>query len=150
MYGAEFWTVSRTNERALDVFEKKILHRIYGPVQDKGQWRSRYNKELYDLFKEPRLSITIRIASLRLAGHVRRIDEEALPRRIMYVTPIGQRKTETKSTLKGGSWKGCENVRNKELMVYSYEQRRMEVTFKGGQDSYRVVEPMMMVMKQVK
>jgi hypothetical protein len=26
-----------------------IAH-IYGPVQEKGQWRSRYNKELYDLF----------------------------------------------------------------------------------------------------
>jgi hypothetical protein len=75
---------SRTNERALDVFERKILHRIYGPVQDKGQWRRRYNKELYNLFKEPKLSITIRIARLRWAGHVRRI---------MYVTPIGQWKT---------------------------------------------------------
>jgi hypothetical protein len=92
MYGVEFWTLSRTNERALDVFERKILHRIYGPVQDKGQWRSRYNKELYDLFKEPKLSITIRNARLRWAGHVRRMDEEALPRRIMYVTAIGQRR----------------------------------------------------------
>jgi hypothetical protein len=58
-------TLSGTKERVLDVFERKILRRIYGPVQDKGQWRSRYNKELYDLFKEPRLSITIRIARLR-------------------------------------------------------------------------------------
>jgi hypothetical protein len=48
--------------------------------------------------------------------------------------------------LDGGSRKGCDNVRNKELVVYSYEQRRMEATFKGGQDSYRVVEPMMMMM----
>jgi hypothetical protein len=59
----------------------------------KGQWRSRYNRELYDLFKEPKLSITIRNGRLRWAGHVRRMNEEALPRRIMYVTPIGQRKT---------------------------------------------------------
>jgi hypothetical protein len=44
------------------------------------------------LFKEPKLSITIRIARLRGAGHIRRMDE-ALPRRIMYVTPIGQWKT---------------------------------------------------------
>jgi hypothetical protein len=72
------------------MFERKILRRIYGPVQDKSQWRSRYNKELNDLFKEPMLSITIRNARLRWAGHVRRMDEEALPRRIMYVTPIGQ------------------------------------------------------------
>jgi hypothetical protein len=47
---------------------------------------------LYDLFKEPKLSITVRIARLRWEGHVRRMDEEALPRRIMCVTPGGQRK----------------------------------------------------------
>jgi hypothetical protein len=76
-------THSRTNERVSYVFERKILRRIYGPVQDKGQWRSRYNKELYNLFKEPKLSTTIRIARLRWAGDVRRMDEEALPRRIM-------------------------------------------------------------------
>jgi hypothetical protein len=32
--------------------------------------------------------------------------------------------------LEEGSWKLCENVRNKELVVYSYEQRRMEVTLR--------------------
>jgi hypothetical protein len=48
--------------------------------------------------------------------------------------------------LEGGSWKGSENVRNKELVIYSYEQRRTEATFKGGHNSYRVVEPMMMMM----
>jgi hypothetical protein len=45
--------------------------------------------ELYDLFKESKLSITIRTARLRWPGHVRRMDEEALPKRIMYVTPTG-------------------------------------------------------------
>jgi hypothetical protein len=44
---------------------RKILRRIYGPVQDKGQWRRKYNNELYDLFKEPKLSIITRIARLR-------------------------------------------------------------------------------------
>jgi hypothetical protein len=37
--------------------------------------------------------------------------------------------------LEGGSLKGRENVRNKDLVVYSYEQRRIEATFKGDQDS---------------
>jgi hypothetical protein len=60
-----------------------------GSVQDKGKWTSRYSKELYDLFKESKLSITIRTARLRWPGHVRRMDEEALPKRIMYVTPTG-------------------------------------------------------------
>jgi hypothetical protein len=45
------------------------------------------------IIKESKLSITIRVARLRWAGHLRRVDEEALPRRIMYVTPTEQRKT---------------------------------------------------------
>jgi hypothetical protein len=38
----------------VDVLERKILRRIYGPVKDRDQWRCRFNKKLYDLFKEPR------------------------------------------------------------------------------------------------
>jgi hypothetical protein len=30
--------------------------------------------------------------------------------------------------------------------IYICKQRRMEATFKRGQDSYRIVEPMMMMM----
>jgi hypothetical protein len=41
MYGTKCWTLSGTNEKVLHVFERKILHRIYGQVQDKGQWKSR-------------------------------------------------------------------------------------------------------------
>jgi hypothetical protein len=76
----------------VDVFERKILRRIYGPIKDRDQWRYRFNKELYDLFKEPRLSVVIRIARLRWAGHVARMDENCMPRRLMYVQPEELRK----------------------------------------------------------
>jgi hypothetical protein len=92
------------------------------------------------IIKESKLSITIRVARLRWAGHLRRVDEEALARRIMYVTPIEQWKTGRPKA----RWR--EEVGDKELVVYSYEQRRMEAIFKESQDSYRVVEPMMMMM----
>jgi hypothetical protein len=62
------------DEKMLDVFEQKILRRIYGPVKDRDQWRCRYNKALYGLFKEPRLSVIIRIARLGWAGHVTRME----------------------------------------------------------------------------
>jgi hypothetical protein len=60
-----------------NVFEKKIL-RIYGPIKDKDQWRCKFNKELYGLFKEPRLSMVIRIASLRWADDFARMDENCV------------------------------------------------------------------------
>jgi hypothetical protein len=42
----------KKSANALSTFERKILRRIYGPVQDNGQWRIRYNKELYELYCE--------------------------------------------------------------------------------------------------
>jgi hypothetical protein len=51
----------------------------------------RFNRELYDLFKEPRLFVVIRITRLRWAGHVARMDENSMPRRLMYVQPEGVR-----------------------------------------------------------
>jgi hypothetical protein len=53
--------------------------------KDRDQWKCRFNKELYDIFKEPRLSVVIRIARLRWAGHFARMDENCMPRRLMYV-----------------------------------------------------------------
>jgi hypothetical protein len=71
---------------------------------------------------------------------------EASPRRIMDVTPAGQRKTgRPKARWKIG-WKGCENGTNKKLVVYSYECIGTEATFKEGQGLYRVVEPVMIMM----
>jgi hypothetical protein len=72
--------------------ELKILRSIYGPVKNRDQWRCRCNKDLYDLFKEPRLSVTIRIGRLQWAGHVTRMEENSVPRRLMYVQPEGPRK----------------------------------------------------------
>jgi hypothetical protein len=53
----------------------------------------RTRKKLYNLFKETKFSIIMRTVSPRWARQVRRMNEEALRRRIMYVAPIGQRKT---------------------------------------------------------
>jgi hypothetical protein len=65
------------------VFESKILRRIYGSIKDTDQWRCMFNEELYDFLKEPRLSVVIIIARLLWAGHVARMDEKCMPRRLM-------------------------------------------------------------------
>jgi hypothetical protein len=80
------------NDRMVDVFKRKILQIIYGPAKDRDQWRCRHNKELYDLSKEPRLSVMIRTARLRLSGHGTIMKENSLPRRMIYTQPEGPRK----------------------------------------------------------
>jgi hypothetical protein len=69
MYGAETWVPSTADELCLGVFARKIL-RIYGPICEEATWRSRCNEELYHLYDEIDLVITIKITKLRWAGHI--------------------------------------------------------------------------------
>jgi len=38
-YGSESWTLTMEEERALVVFERKILQKMYGPVKENELWR---------------------------------------------------------------------------------------------------------------
>ena len=62
------------------------------PMLRTDQWKCRLNKELYYLSKELRLSVLIRIAGLQCAGHVARLDEICMPRRLMFMQPAELRK----------------------------------------------------------
>ena len=70
LYGAEAWTLSSTDERALGVFERKVLRRIYGPICDTGVWRIRWNHELYELYGDIDIIRKVKIQRLRWLGHV--------------------------------------------------------------------------------
>ena len=45
LYGAQCWTVRKSDESKLRVFERKILRRIYRPCRDPqtDEWRKRHN-----------------------------------------------------------------------------------------------------------
>jgi len=44
------WTLTSRNEQQLRIFERKILRKIFGPVQNEnGIWRIRKNHELNEL-----------------------------------------------------------------------------------------------------
>jgi len=49
---SETWVLSKSDQANLGVFERKILRAIFGPTNDNGEWRIRYNNELYTLYKE--------------------------------------------------------------------------------------------------
>ena len=40
LYGAEAWTLTKEEEQALLIFERKIFRRIYGPKYENGEWKS--------------------------------------------------------------------------------------------------------------
>jgi hypothetical protein len=49
---SETWVLTKSDEKTLAVFERKILRAIYGPIKDSDEWRIRYNSELYALYKD--------------------------------------------------------------------------------------------------
>jgi len=49
-YGCEAWTLTNRDEQHLRIFERRILRKIFGPVQNEyGSWRIRMNYELNEL-----------------------------------------------------------------------------------------------------
>jgi hypothetical protein len=98
MYGSECWTLPIWWTK-LDEFERKVLRRIYGPIQGGDIWRSRYNSGLYAWYKEPKLTTAIRIARLWWVGHVQRTEGEQKPNRLLY---------ERKRTVGEGMWEDQE------------------------------------------
>jgi len=49
-YGCETWTFTSRNEKQLRIFKRKMLRKIFGPVQDENEiWRIRKNHELDEL-----------------------------------------------------------------------------------------------------
>jgi hypothetical protein len=54
----------------LGVFERKVLRAIFGPTNDNGEGRIKYNDELYTLYKDSGILTHIKINRLRWAGHV--------------------------------------------------------------------------------
>ena len=50
--GSEVWTLSKSDENKLAVWERKIMRRIFGPVTENGVWRNSSNEELMKLYRE--------------------------------------------------------------------------------------------------
>ena len=51
LYATETWSLNKSNESQLNTFEQKILKKIFGPMEDNGVWRKRFNCERYDLYR---------------------------------------------------------------------------------------------------
>jgi len=58
-----------------------------GPVYDNEQenWRILTNKEIYAMVKKPTIIEKIRLNRLRWFGHVQRMEENRIPKRVLYM-----------------------------------------------------------------
>ena len=75
-YGAEAWTLTKKEEQALLIFERKIFRRIYGPKYENGEWKSRTNRELEEMSKGENIVKWIKGQRISWLGHLERMAED--------------------------------------------------------------------------
>ena len=92
-YSCETWTLTKQLNRKLLVFENNVLRRITGPVFDveENRWRKRHNEEVREITKQCYITDFISSQRLRWLGHVARMEEVRLPRKIFEGTVEGRR-----------------------------------------------------------
>jgi len=75
---ATFWLVAQCLNQ---------LHHRISPVHDnkKENWRILTNKEIYVRVKKPAVTETIRLNCLHWFGHVQRMEENRIPKRVLYM-----------------------------------------------------------------
>jgi hypothetical protein len=71
-------------ERALAVFERKILRKIYGPVTENEVWRIRRNEELEAIIQRDNIVRFIKCQKIRWLGHIERMQDTAIPKKVLY------------------------------------------------------------------
>jgi hypothetical protein len=73
---SEVWALSRGNENALGIWERRILRKIFGPVRANSVWKIRTSQGLRYLYgKKKTLSRKFEKEN-SLLGHVKRRQEE--------------------------------------------------------------------------
>jgi len=67
----------------LRIFERKILRKIYGPIQERDIWRIRNNEELNRSINGEDIVKFIKVQRIRWLGNVKRMEVGAIPRKMM-------------------------------------------------------------------
>ena len=80
--GSELWTLTVGEERELPVFERKILRKIYGPVEENELWRTGRNDELEAITKGENIVRFIKCQKIRWFGHIERMKVTAIPKKM--------------------------------------------------------------------
>ena len=80
LYGSDTLALTTKDALQINTWERKVLKRIFGPVNESGVWRTRTNKELSDLWQETDLTALIKIQRIKWLGHVQWMEEGREPK----------------------------------------------------------------------
>jgi len=84
-YASETWTLTKRERKQLNIFERRVYRRILGPVYDneKENWRILTDKEFYASVNKPTITETIRLNRLRWFGHLQKLEENRISKRVL-------------------------------------------------------------------
>jgi hypothetical protein len=73
-------------------WERKVSRKIYGPTKENGCWRIKVNHEIRERFKSLDIISVIKLRRLEWLGHVTRMNETRVARKILDDKPGGKRR----------------------------------------------------------
>jgi hypothetical protein len=71
---------------------RKILRRVYNLKRDTNGWRIHTNKELQDQYRSVNIVTSIKLRQMEWAGHIVRMNDERMVKRVFLGNPGGRRK----------------------------------------------------------
>jgi len=81
-YGATTCTMTKKEEKAMLIFERKIFRRIYGHKYESGEWKSRTNGELEEMNKGENIVKWIKGQRISWLCHQERMEKNRMPKKI--------------------------------------------------------------------
>ena len=113
--------MTKKEEQALLIFERKMFRRIYGPKYEVGEWKSRTNRELEELSKGENIVKWIKEERIKWLAHLERTEEDRMPKKIFTQELEGTRR-------RGRPRKGWREEVERDLQVLGMRRWRELVT----------------------
>jgi len=109
--------MTKKEEQALLIFERKIFRRIYGPKYEDEEWKSGMNRELEELSKGENMVKWIKGQKISWLGQLERMEEDRMPKKIFTQELEGKRR-------RGRPRKGWSNEEEGDLQVLGVRRWR--------------------------
>jgi len=84
--------MTKKEEQAVLIFERKIFRRIYGPKYEDGEWKIRTNRELEEMSEGENIVKLIKGQRISWLGHLEKMEEDRMPRKIFTQDLEGTRR----------------------------------------------------------
>jgi hypothetical protein len=91
-YGSETWTLTIEEMNSLRISERKIIRKIYEPIKEGDSWRIRKNKEITYILQGADIVKFIKSSRIRWYGHVKRMQNQRMPKQIAATTIEGSKR----------------------------------------------------------